>query len=265
MWRYLSRLDDRLTLVNGEKVLPIPIEGKIRTENYVKEVAVFGAERSVPGLLLFRAESASHLSDEGFIEAVWPAVEAANARAETFSRIPKELVVVVPFETNYPQTDKGTFIRAQLYSQFKPEIDAAYEKFENGEAGTLVMEVPELEHYLLRKFREDLGVDLKSREVDFFAFGIDSLQCIKLWNIIKSQLDLGGRQAQLSQNILYEKGNVAELARYLVNLRTGDLEAIENQFQVMRNLITKYSSFQQRSPGKQPRPERETIVSSHLS
>ena len=27
-YKYLSRLDDRLTLVNGEKVLPIPIEGK---------------------------------------------------------------------------------------------------------------------------------------------------------------------------------------------------------------------------------------------
>ena len=31
-YKYLSRLDDRITLVNGEKVLPISIEGRIRED-----------------------------------------------------------------------------------------------------------------------------------------------------------------------------------------------------------------------------------------
>lgn len=261
LWKFLSRLDDRLTLINGEKVLPIPIEGRIRQDKYVKEVAVFGAERSVPGLLIVRSDSSAHLSDTEFIDEVWPVVEVANLQAETFSRIPKELILVLPCDAKYPQTDKGTFIRAQLYSQFAPEIETTYQRFENGEAGTVVLEVPELEQYLLHKIRNDLGVDIGSTSDDFFAFGIDSLQCIKIWNILKTELDLGGRQAQLSQNILYETGNVTELAHYLHNLRTGGIGSGEDQFEVMGNLISKYSTFQPRVPGKAPEPKLDTVVS----
>jgi len=35
LWKYLARLDDRLTLVNGEKVLPLPMEGRIRQDRLV--------------------------------------------------------------------------------------------------------------------------------------------------------------------------------------------------------------------------------------
>ena len=40
-WKFLGRLDDRVTLINGEKVLPLPIEGRIRKADLVKEAAVF--------------------------------------------------------------------------------------------------------------------------------------------------------------------------------------------------------------------------------
>jgi len=53
-YKYLSRLDDRITLINGEKVLPIPIEGRIRQHQLVKEAAMFGVGRSFPGLLVFK-------------------------------------------------------------------------------------------------------------------------------------------------------------------------------------------------------------------
>ena len=63
-WKYLGRLDDRVTLIDGEKVLPLPIEGRIRQATLVKEAVVFGIERAIPGLLLFRAEAAKDISDE---------------------------------------------------------------------------------------------------------------------------------------------------------------------------------------------------------
>ncbi len=85
LWKYVCRLDDRFTLINGEKVLPISIEGRIRQEMCVKEAVVFGEGKSYPGALIFRADEAAHMSDKEFLEAVWPAVEAANSRAETFS------------------------------------------------------------------------------------------------------------------------------------------------------------------------------------
>ncbi|KAF2827772.1 acetyl-CoA synthetase-like protein [Ophiobolus disseminans] len=244
-WKFVSRLDDRLTLVNGEKVLPIPIEGRIRQDSLVKEAVVFGDRKSLPGILIVKADDASHMDDVDYMREIWPTIEKANARAESFSRIPQELVVLLPADTSYARTDKGTFIRAQVYTQFKAEIEAAYAGFESDASvgGTLALEIPELESHLLRKFHEQLDVELPSTDTDFFAYGIDSLQCMKMWSVMKKELDLGGKQSELGQNILYETGNVSTLARYLNGLRTGATEKADDQHQIMNDLIHKYSSL----------------------
>lgn len=260
-WKYVSRLDDRLTLVNGEKVLPIPIEGRIRQEALVQEAVVFGDGKTVPGLIIVRADAAANLSDEEFLQHIWPSVEDANSRAESFARIPREMVVVLPAGTTYACTDKSTFIRAQVYEQFKREIEDAYRRFEHDAGGSLALSLPELEEYLLRQFGEQLGVTLTSAETDFFACGIDSLQCLKMWSLIKKDLDLGGKQGEVGQNILYETGNVAALARYLHALRTGAEQDIHDPKQTIANLIAKYSNVHPSRPQAPVPPKNHVIVS----
>jgi thioester reductase-like protein len=247
LWKYLSRLDDRLTLVNGEKVLPLPIEGRIRQDRMVQEAAVFGIGRSVPGVIIFRSHDAREMSDDEFFEAVWPAVEDANARAESFSRVPKELVILVAADTEYPKTDKGTFIRAKIYDQFKNEIETKYSDFENGSLGDLTLEVPELEKWLLTEFNKELGVSL-GLDTDFYQAGIDSLQSTRMWSSIKKQIDLGGNHASLSRNVLYETANIRGLAQHLYSMRTGESKAQEDEIAIMEQLISKYSTFKQHEP-----------------
>jgi thioester reductase-like protein len=260
-WRFVSRLDDRLTLTNGEKVLPIPIEGRIRQEGLVKEAVVFGDGKSLPGILIVKADSASGLSDTDFREQIWPAVEDANSRAESFSRIPKELVVVLPADVSYAKTDKGTFIRAQVYLRFKDLIETSYTKFEGGgdDTGTVALPLPELEIYLLQQFQDNLSIKLSVAD-DFFALGIDSLQCMKMWSLMRKELDLGGRQSQLGQNVLYETGNVQALARYIDGLRTGRVENAKDTHQIMRELILKHSSFKMYSEEYRTTPQTETVI-----
>jgi hypothetical protein len=113
--------------VNREKVLPLPIEGRIRRDSLVKEAAVFGVGKTVPGVIIAKDGQAKSLSDEDFFKAVHPSLEAANAAAESFSRIPHELVVVMSADTVFPRTEKGTIIRAALYQDFAAIIDAAYD------------------------------------------------------------------------------------------------------------------------------------------
>lgn len=262
-YKYLSRLDDRITLVNGEKVLPIPIEGRVREEELVRECVVFGFQRTVPGALIFRAvDKAPHMTDEEFLEAIWPAVEAANARAETFSRIPKELVVVKGADVKYPGTDKGTFIRAQVYQQFEEDIRAAYARFEgNGQKkGDLALSVMELEEWLLSKFRVELGVSLSDADADIFSAGVDSLQTTQIWRYIVRDLDLGQHGGSLSQNIVFEKGTVRALAKHLYQLRTGQEFEEEDEIQVMREMIEKYSAFTHHYPTIPKQPEAEVVV-----
>jgi thioester reductase-like protein len=262
-YKYLSRLDDRITLVNGEKVLPIPIEGRVREEELVRECVVFGFQRTVPGALIFRAEGkAPHLSNDEFLEVIWPALEAANARAETFSRIPKELVIVKGADVKYPGTDKGTFIRAQVYQQFDEDIKEVYARFEGSgqKKGDLILSVSGLEHWLLQRFRDDLGVTLPGVDADIFSAGVDSLQTTQIWRYIVRDLDLGDRGDNLSQNIVFEKGTVRALAKHLHQLRTGEESEGEDEIQVMKEMIEKYSRFTQHYPTVHTQPDSEVVI-----
>ncbi|KAI3540707.1 hypothetical protein CSPX01_08116 [Colletotrichum filicis] len=259
-WKYVSRLDDRFTLINGEKVLPIPIEGRIRQEEIVKEAIVFGEQRSYPGALIVKADNAASLTDVEFVEAIWPAVEAANAKAESFSRIPRELIIVLPSETQYPHTDKGTFIRAPFYQQFEKEIQIAYDRYENEEeGGRLSLVGQELEIWLLQQLKKQLGIDLPSADADFFASGVDSLHCIQMWSLIKREVDLGGRQSYLGQNVLYESGNIRKLSEHLVALRNGQVEAVQDELRKMQDLVAKYSSITPHVACTAPKPEKHLV------
>lgn len=267
-WKHISRLDDRLTLVNGEKVLPIPIEGYIRKFELIKEVAVFGFQRTLPGALVFRSEHAANLSDEDFLDQIWPRIEEANSRAESFARISRELVIVRPSDEPYPQTDKGTFIRAQLYEQYKEQIQKAYERFEAGTSTSgrrlSKLDVPALEEYLLAKFRNDLGISLDSSDSDIFSAGVDSLQTTRIWHTIKKELDLGGNQDKLSPNVVFERGTCRSLAHYLYNLSLGvdDSQEDSNQAEIqeMQDLVERYSTFTPHDPTEKPTVSGKTVL-----
>ena len=246
IWKYVTRIDDRITLVNGEKVLPLPIEGRIREDPLVREAAVVGVDQPIPGLLVFRARVADYMSDEAYTNAIWPSVADANSRAEAFSQITREMISLLPSDVEYPQTDKGSIIRVQLYATFKDEIEQLYAKVQSKEGEGLKLEIPALENYLMTSFRETIGVPLESLETDFFSAGVDSLKAIQMKRIIERSLELNGKR--LSPNIVYEKANAKELARYLFALRKGEEPQQGDESSLMRHLIDKYSGFQQHLP-----------------
>lgn len=103
-WKHIGRLDDRLTLINGEKVLPVPMEGRIRQDPLIKECCIFGTGKSIPGIFVFKNDESKKMSDESFIDAIWPTIQKANAQAESFSQISKETIVPLGAEVDYPKT-----------------------------------------------------------------------------------------------------------------------------------------------------------------
>ncbi|CAK4023577.1 Male sterility, NAD-binding [Lecanosticta acicola] len=264
-YKYLARSDDRLTLVNGEKVLPIPMENSIRLDPLVREAVVFGYQKTVPGVLIMRSqEEGLELSKDEYLAAVWPSIEAANLQAESFSRVPKEMVIVQNADMTYPRTDKGTFIRAQVYEQFADDISKAYEAFEAGNEarpGSLAFDVPALEQWLLLKFEDELRIKLPSVDTDVFSAGIDSLQTTRLWRSIKKNLDLGEGGATLSQNIVFEKGTIKQLARHLYQLRIGEeLSEEDDEIDVMHGLVEQYSNFTQHFATRTEEPKNQGIL-----
>ena len=257
-WKYITRLDDRVTLVNGEKVLPLPIEGRIRQDALVKEAVVFGVGRSIPGLLLFRAESAKDLSDETFVGRVWPVIEVANQHTESFAQIIDVMVVPLPSGVFIPMTDKGSIIRAQIYKAFEQEIDRAYGRLDTQQNGNMKLDLPELERYLLDKAQDILGPKLSGFRDDFFSHGLNSLQAIQLRGTMLRDLDLGGNGSRLSQNAVFEQSNIANLAKHLHNMRFSKDFVTEKPAAAMKVLISKYSVAARPRPRG---PDKNTIAS----
>jgi hypothetical protein len=260
-WKYLGRLDDRITLVNGEKVLPIPYEHRIRQHELVSEVVLFGVGRAIPGMFIVPSEKARQLDSSQLLETLMPVVEVANASTEAFGRISREMIEILDIDVDYPRTDKGTIIRAAFYAKFADQIDRSYVRFETptnpGSGNLLVLNLEGLEAYLLDLFRIKIGVPEVNRSADFFDLGIDSLQAITARGYIMRQVDLGTKT--LRQNVVFEHPNVQTLAMHLYSMRTGEVSEDKDELQVMAELVEKYSVFPRRLPGSIV-PSGETIV-----
>ena len=241
VWKYVTRIDDRITLENGEKVLPLPIEGRIRQDDLVREAVIVGVDRAIPGALIFRASD--DLSTEEFLHAVWPSIEDANSRAESFSQITKDMVVILPSNVEYPKTDKGSIIRAQVNEKFADYIDEMYNNLEGDQEGDLRLDLAGIESFLMGTYKDVVGTTLESLGIDLFNAGVDSLKAIQMRRIIQKTLDLNGNH--LSSNIIYEHGNLETLAKYLFALSPEghDLGGNEDKTLVMKELIQKYSSY----------------------
>jgi hypothetical protein len=260
-WKFVGRLDDRVTLTNGEKVLPLPIEGRIQQDPLVREAVVFGIDRTVPGLLLFKAEAARGLSDEKFLERVWPAIEDANSRAEGFSQISREMVVVLGADVECPTTDKSSIKRAQVYRDFKNVINGVYERLESSQEGTLVLDGEELERWIMEAFKE-MGIHLKDTKEDFFSAGVDSLKAIQMRGLIIRNLDLGGNASKCPSMVVYDSGYTEKLAKTLLNLRSGEtnINGVVDEVLEMDALIDEYSHFIKRKGGDGKASETNVVV-----
>ncbi|KUJ18380.1 acetyl-CoA synthetase-like protein [Mollisia scopiformis] len=250
-WKYLGRLDDRVTLVNGEKVLPIPYEHQIRENELVREACVFGVGRAFPGLIIILSEKASGLSKAQVLDSLWPVVQAANARVEGFSQISRQMIEVLDVGVEYPCTDKGTMIRAAFYRKFEKLVDSIYLRFESpadvNDGSRLQLNCQELKLYLHNLFVQNLGFEQIDDTTDFFEAGVDSLQALSVRGIMMRELDLGSNT--LGQNVVFEYPNISALATHLFSVRTGTETVETDEIETMRELIEKYSTFESHIPG----------------
>lgn len=264
-WKFVGRADDRVTLINGEKVLPLPIEGRIVQNGLVNEAVIFGNDQSIPGLLLFRSESANELNDEEFLDQVWPTIDNANRYSEAFSQISREMIIVAPRDASYPVTDKASIKRAQVYREFEHEITKVYNRLEGNEnKGTLRMNILELEEWIISTF-QDLGITIPNTTADFFDVGVDSLKAIEMRGLITKSLDLSKSARKLPSMTVYDFGNTKRLAKALHTLQMDGKYKEEKPLELMAEMIEKYSILPNRIPNHTKMPEKSHVVSNSLS
>lgn len=179
------------------------------------------------GALLLPSESGAALSRDraAFLQAVWPVIAAANARAPSHSRLLPEMVEILPPGTAVPVATKMSILRPACYRQFAAVIDGVYARFEGGGAGPkrAISDRAEMEAYLLELLGRVMGERARGvdKDTDLFAHGVDSLQATRVRNTAQKELALRGT---LGQNVVYEHPSVAKLARHILSVASANGE-----------------------------------------
>ncbi|KAF5597455.1 nonribosomal peptide synthetase [Fusarium subglutinans] len=241
-WRYHSRADAQITLANGKKFDPSPIEGSILASTKVlQDVLIFGSGRDYAGALLF--PSSSDISADEVIGSVWPHVDKLNADSQTHTRINKTMLVVVPVKEGQKpleKSSKGTILRRQAEEKYSDEIEGAYSN--TSSSGKIPQEG-------LQKAVQDCFEKVLSRQVepdqDLYRQGVDSISCIQIRKMLEQTcLSEDGR---LPLNVIYDQGTINSLVEYLERANSGDSELSadpdESELNLMHALVEKYSDF----------------------
>ncbi|RSL55384.1 hypothetical protein CEP54_009414 [Fusarium duplospermum] len=247
-WKYVARMDDTIVLVNGEKFNPVAMEGSVRSNKNVKEAVVFGAGRPYLGVLIVPSEIWAGKPESEILEAVWPLVELSNQSSDSFARISKSMVKLLPWDCEYPRTDKGSVIRQACHKNFKKTIDEAYDA-EDVQGGDLKeLDRPELQTFLRELLVQTLSLkDVPADDVDFFTLGLDSLQAIQMRSEILKTVQLGNNK--LGQNVVFEHPSIEQLSQFLLGLRLGqDSIKTGSIEQEMGQLLEQYGKFTEQGP-----------------
>jgi hypothetical protein len=188
--------------MNGEKTSPAPLEDALRLSPFISDALIFGANRSTPGALLIPS-SKTPASDDPLSPFI-PALQKMNALAPRHSQIPPELVILLPEGTAFPRASKGSLQRGQAYKTFEREIEQAYERFEGGGVGgetngkedgsarPLNLKGDELTEFVRKVVQEaagERGEEIGTKE-DLFAFGVNSLQSVRIRNVLQKVCDV---------------------------------------------------------------------------
>ncbi|KZT58729.1 acetyl-CoA synthetase-like protein [Calocera cornea HHB12733] len=262
-WRLAGRSDDQITMANGEKTNPGPLEDIILGNTHVQAAIMFGRARDQVGVMIEPAQPVditSNVQISHFRNLIWPEVEKANAIAPAYSRMFKELILVVdtakkPLE----RTAKGTVQRNAALKQYEEEIDAIYAAAEEPTkaewaAAPMTWDNSAIDAFVLRVtsgvMRPEGGHPIQV-DRDLFEQGCDSLQATYIRAAIMSALKISPAVSNLTtsvpHNLVFINPTVDKLSAYLqqaIGRAHGSSTTVLNSDSVemeMMTLVRKYT------------------------
>jgi len=216
LWRYHGRLDDVIVLSNGEKLVPVSMEGSISTCPELLGCLVFGQGQFQPGVLLeSRIPTTTRKEKSALLDTVWPFVDRANQAMSRHGRITKELIVFTHPDRPLPRAGKGTIQRAAANKLYADDIDNVYKEIEAGKQVENSIDASfqhTLTKTLMSFIHNELDLPGLDAHSDFFTAGMDSLMTITLVREINASL---AGKINIKTNTVYENASVQQLAEYL--------------------------------------------------
>lgn len=226
-WRYHSRADAQITLLNGKKFDPAPVEAELLSsavgKRILEDAMIFGAGRDIPGMLLIPRWNVDFINDSQIINDLWPTVERMNTETQNHARISRGSILVVRSTGDdrnlLPKSSKGTILRRQAEALFSKDIERLYSDEPLEDEATPTDEVPDSEvmNQLTKIFGDVLGRNVSPNR-DLFAQGVDSLACSRLRKSISKKF-FPDSEISLPLNMIYDQGTIERVSKYILQCR----------------------------------------------
>ncbi|KAJ3824337.1 acetyl-CoA synthetase-like protein [Lentinula raphanica] len=257
LWKIVGRIDDVIIHSSGEKTVPGPIEAIISADPLVCGALVFGRQRDQPGILLepspeYSIDVKNEAEVSKFRNAIWPAVEEANRISPAFSKIYKEMILVVDPEKPLPRVGKGTIAKKAALALYEAEIHEIYAAVEMNSGGNSI-EPPiswnslDLETWIVEQISDILSIEPPSVTADLFEIGMDSLSSTMLRLRLVSALrksDFAAFASAITQNIIYNYPTISQLQEAILSIISnpdGHPEKNKTHEDLIEEMISKYS------------------------
>lgn len=244
-WRYHSRADSQLTLITGKKFDPASTEHDIvAASSLISDVLLFGNGKPYPGALLFRAENAENMSDTDLLKEISPMVEKINAGNQKHARIPRNMLVVMPFDKEpLEKSSKGTILRNRAETRYASVMEQAYDNVAPTSADIPDRDVPKA---ILDLTTSVVGHDTITMEDDLFSQGVDSVACVQIRHGVSQLLPKDAKVLPLT--VVEDTGTISELASMVIQLRQGGTSGKIDEKVLMPELIKQHSQLDDNRP-----------------
>ncbi|KAF9880822.1 ochratoxin a non-ribosomal peptide synthetase [Colletotrichum karsti] len=188
-----GRRDDILIYSNGEKTHASAVAMALEEDktSVIAKTAVFGTGKPCPSVVVeVKWQAAEGLGLVNLNDEVWRVVQRCNGKLATFSRIPRETIVILNKGETLPVTPKGNVRRNTAWELYGDRVEELYSQFlgdgpdtVNGSRGTQVHESSPLTIEVIQKAvaevfelpQEDIREDL-----NWYEIGLDSLNAVDL-------------------------------------------------------------------------------------
>ncbi|TFY79278.1 hypothetical protein EWM64_g4730 [Hericium alpestre] len=246
LWRHTGRKDSMIALSNGLKANTKEIENMLLEDTRISQLLVFGAGRFLLGVIVVPTHWKQNQGH--FVEDIWPTVEKINSTVPTYMRLLRGMVLVASPSKPFATTDKNSVKSKETLALYADEIESAYLNlgtvaFCEGPAQTF--HHADVLPFIRGIVRQVIGREL-SDDANFFEYGVDSLQAIRIWSRLRSlnapfapAVDGG---ANFSTSALYRNPTVSKLTSYVLAQASDAAQDSEDPCEHINALVDLYSS-----------------------
>lgn len=238
LWRYDGRRDDIIVLKNGEKFNPIDAEKLIESHPFVKHAAIFGQDRFQAALLIEPnwEELPSSWTSDDLKRTLWPLVEQANSLLPAHGKVFESHIAFGSQDRSFALSPKGTLRRREIAKTYEIDLAQLYtpKKFEM--QAKEIEEAPgfqlqEIQQWIQDQIAHILAQDTISPDSDLAALGMDSLQVVRLAQIMQRaehKLQVSAEINDWSSAMIYNLESVPLLAQALFQRIHGSTPATDS-------------------------------------